>query len=388
MQELAQTYSWPIAPKRARVYAARRPVTAPTRIAAMPKRPRPSPDDDLAPQNYPNLNRVFYAAKPADYFGRRLANLMLTAGRAEDLDRLMDEGLSFRGLKTGTKNGPLPEPASGNSLGEERAKAAEHFVTAEAEVLFHHTAETLLRLYLAHEFQPGNAPPCPWLEISRERSFSAYKAKVAARFGSETDPADPELLNAVARVFHLVDDPTKLTGGEPVPMDEWRASVANIEGYLRGFAGEFLKRAPLYNAAKHGLALRADEGAMKLGDGALIKAEGPMIQVLEVRDAGGRPRWAMAHHFVKPDRQMALTYIAIELIERLWETARIRYLPDRPDQFQVRFFTGPSWLDLHLSDVGQTGGFELETMTMDLLYYRPLDDAAPDNAAGAARGHD
>jgi hypothetical protein len=85
---------------------------------------------------------------------------------------------------------------------------------------------------------------------------------------------------------------------------------------------------------------------------------------------------------------MALTYIAIELIERLWETARIRYLPDRADQFQVRFLSGPSWLDLHLSDVGKTGGFELETMTMDLLYYRPLEEGAPDNAAGAADGHD
>ena len=245
----------------------------------------PSPDDGLAPHNYRTLNETFYASKPADYFSRRLANLMLTAGRSADLDRLTDEGFSFGGLTAGPAR-PGPDDASP----EERAKAAEHFVTAEAEVLFHHTAETLLRLYLAHEFEPGHAPTCPWLEISRERDFRRFKEKVAARFSADTDPRDPEHLKAVARVFHLVDDPTTLTGGRPVPTEVWENSLVTIEGYLRGYAEQFLKRAPLYNAAKHGLALRADEGSMRLDDGSVIHAEGPMIQVLEVQDRDGRPR--------------------------------------------------------------------------------------------------
>ncbi len=62
---------------------------------------RPSPDDQLAPDNYWQLNRTFYAAKPADYFGQRLENLILTAGRSEDLDWLMTEGVTYRGLKVG-----------------------------------------------------------------------------------------------------------------------------------------------------------------------------------------------------------------------------------------------------------------------------------------------
>jgi hypothetical protein len=330
----------------------------------MPRPRRPSPDDDLDPRSFANLNRTFYGATPHDYFGRRLANLLLTAGRAPELDRLMDEGLSFRALKVGVQDGSRPR----ESTPEEGAKAAEDFVTAEAEVLFHHAAETLLRLYLAHEFAPGKPPACPWMHISRERSFSVFKARVAARFGSDTDPSDPEILAAVARVFYIVDDPTQLTTDPVVPMERWNASISNIEGYLRGFAHEFLKRAPLYNAAKHGLALRPGEGSVSYG-GELIHAEGPMIQTLEIKERNGRPIWTMVNHWVEPDRQIVLTFQAVQLIERLWAAAQIRYLPKRPAQFHLRFFDGPSWLEIRYSGPDDAKGMIVETMSIGLQYF-------------------
>jgi hypothetical protein len=158
---------------------------------------RPSPDDRLAPDNCRQLNRTFYAAKPADYFGQRLENLILTAGRSEDLDRLMTEGATYRGLNVaGHVEGGKTVRTDGRSP-EEKAKAAEHFVIAEAEVLSHHVGETLLRLYLAHEFPAGQAPPCPWLEISRLRSFSQFKDIVRRRFGPDSDPDETGLEIAV-----------------------------------------------------------------------------------------------------------------------------------------------------------------------------------------------
>lgn len=42
-------------------------------------------DDNLAPDNYGELNRAFYSARPSDYFNQRLENLMLVAGRHKDL---------------------------------------------------------------------------------------------------------------------------------------------------------------------------------------------------------------------------------------------------------------------------------------------------------------
>lgn len=342
---------------------------------------RPSPDDQLAPDNYRQLNRTFYTAKPADYFDQRLENLILTAGRSEDLDRLMTEGVTYRGLKVGGHvEGAKTVQTDGRSP-EDKAKAAEHFVIAEAEVLSHHVGETLLRLYLAHEFPAGQAPPCPWLEISRLRSFSQFKDIVRRRFGPDSDPDDPTNRAALARVFYLTDDPTKLAD-TPIPPDLWKMSLANIEDYLRGFAGQFLDRAALYNAAKHGLALLPSEMSMRLDDGSVIRADGPIIQYLKVREADGRPRWSQVNHWVKPDRQMALVFRACQLIDALWDVARIRYLPDqRPERFEVHLFGGARWHDLLLSDAQDTGGIVIEEMSFDLLYYLTAEEMAAEAAS-------
>lgn len=345
-----------------------------------------SPDDLLAVQNYPALNETFYSAKPHDYFGQRLQNLMLVAGNAEGLDRLLEAGLSFRGLNVA--GGP-PQGVSDEDTAKKRdeaAKAAERFVTAEAEVLSQHVGETLLRLYLAHEFPaPRQAPPCPWLELSRVRTPGDFKKQVARRFGEESDPQDPIHLAAVARVFHLVEEPASLTPTPP-PADQWSRSLTNIEGYLRHFASQFLRRAALYNAAKHGLAVLPTEISMKLGEGEVIKADGPVIRYLEVRERAGQPRWGEVHHWVKPDLQMGLVFRACQLIETLWEVARLRYLPAlRPETFQVRLFAGASVDDLIRSDLGPDGsGIVVEEMVFELLYYEaPREEGAVAQSAVA-----
>lgn len=284
--------------------------------------------------------------------------------------------------------GEGPKPADGGTRPEERAKSAEHFVIAEAETLAHHVGETLLRLYLAHAFAADESPPpCPWLEISRLRSFSKVKQQVNARFGPDSDPEDSANLAAVARVFHLTDNPAGLTD-KPIPEELWENSVRQIEGYLRGFAHQFLERSGLYNAAKHGLALLPSEMKMRLDDGALIRAEGPIIQYLEIRDRdNGRPQWFQVNHWVKSDRQMAFVHRACVLIETLWETARLRYLPaQRPVRAQIRLFGGPSWEDIMTSDATDTGGIVIEDMAVGLIYYMTAEEAAAEAANQIQQG--
>lgn len=230
-----------------------------------------SPDEQLAAENYARLNETFYAAEPADYFGQRLENLILTAGNPDGLHRLMQEGVTYRGLNVGGESQHRADPDDEAKETDKATKTAEHFVIAEAEVLAQHVGETLLRLYVAH----ASLPPCPWLEMSRVRSPADFKERVRRRFGDDTDPSDPAHLAAVARVFHVTDDPSSL--GPAPPQDEWDKSVANIESYLRHFAGQFLGRAALYNAAKHGLALMPTEMSVKLGDGSVLSAAKPVI---------------------------------------------------------------------------------------------------------------
>jgi len=370
--------------------------------AYVPK--KPSPDDNLSPLNFRSLNATFYAAEPADYFNRRLHNLILVAGNREGLDQLLSEGVRFGSLTVGGQPPKADSEATGTPDGEaasgqptsrrgrdaddgaakreqEAARSAAHFVSAEAELLAHHAGETLLRLYLAHEFAAGGpAPSCPPLDLARLRSFTEFKERVRLRFGERSDAEDREHRNAVARVFHATDVRENLLPAPP-PVDLWEKSLANIEGYLRAFAHQHLERAPLYNAAKHGLALTPTEMSVQMDDGSLLKAEGQVIQYLEVRDdRHDRPRWQQVTHWVKADRQMALVFRTCQLIEALWETARYRYLASRRGTgYNLNLFAGASYSELLFSGEQPKSGIVVEDMRVELLYETSDEDDAPES---------
>lgn len=186
---------------------------------------RPMPPDGVPdPAHLPALNESFYTARPQDYFGRRLQDLMLVAGNLAGLDDLFAKGVSFGALSAiGPQMGEglAPERAS------ERERQTQHFVIAESEVLCHHAGETLLRLYLAH----AGAPPSPWLELSQIRSPEEFKKRVRRRFGPDSNPSDPANLAEIARTFYLTDVPERI---QPPPApEEWSKGLAIIEGYLR-----------------------------------------------------------------------------------------------------------------------------------------------------------
>jgi hypothetical protein len=108
-----------------------------------------------AAENHRELNEAFYRARPHAYFNQRLETLVLIAGKSGQLDELLAQGVTLGRLKAG--GAPTPDLTEHQRAEAEQDR--ERFVIAEAEVLLHHAAETLLRLYLAHE----GLPPCPWL---------------------------------------------------------------------------------------------------------------------------------------------------------------------------------------------------------------------------------
>lgn len=334
-----------------------------------------SPDLHLSADNYRAVNRTFYAAAPADYFHRRLLNLVLVAGNRQGLDDLFSQGVTYRGFAVGKRADtsrsdadPAAQASQADSE-EEAVKSADHYVTSEAEVLAHHAGETLLRLYLAHEFRgSAKAPACPPLDLARLRSFSEAKARIARRFGEDSDPADRANLDAVARVFHATEIRENLLP-KPPPGEAWDESIELIEGYLRAFAHQHLSRAALYNAGKHGLALTPTDIGFQMDDGSLLKVEGPAIQYLEVRDdEAGRPRWEQVTHWVRPDRQIGLIYRTCEMIEALWQTARYRYLgPKETGGYKFHLVSGPTYHDLVFSDAPETG-VVIDDMRWQLAY--------------------
>jgi hypothetical protein len=321
---------------------------------------RQSADYLLTRDNYDRLNRSFYAATPADYFDQRLMNLLLMAGNPDGREELLQAGVKIGDLEYRRTAEDIADP-------EKAARAAEHFVIAEAEVLSHHIGETLLRLYLSH----AGHPPCPPLALARTRTPSAFKKRVRERF-VDRSPNDQTRLE-LAEVFHLMTDPTK--GTPPIEQSRWDASLDNLESYLRHFANRFMKGAGLYNAAKHGLALNPGEASFEML-GSPLRRSGPAIQYLDQRDdSSGRRRWAETIHWVVVDRELALVTVALQLIEALWANARTRYVRD-PDvtQVRVRTFENVPYRDLMWPK--GSSGFSIDDLSHDLEYWRDPSDPA------------
>jgi hypothetical protein len=107
-------------------------------------------DMDLVPDQFPALNERFYERCPAEYFGHRLRLLLTLWGRPDDVLDLYEEGVNVGELSVG---GHV----------DLREDSVERFVAADLEVLWHHTAESMMRAYLAHR----DLPECPWLEVAR-----------------------------------------------------------------------------------------------------------------------------------------------------------------------------------------------------------------------------
>jgi hypothetical protein len=313
----------------------------------------------LAPENYERLNHSFYSTEPHDFFGRRLGLLLLAASRGRDLDALGEAGIEVGLLKIG-RAPDAPPISEDERLEDDRLR--EKFVLTEAASLLHHASETLLRLYLAHE----ELPPCPWLEVARERHFAAFKAKVRKRIVERV--ADDDYLDALARVFYGSADPLP-----EITPDAWRDSLENIASWLRHFGRWFLDDAGIYNAAKHGLAIQADQLSFRImptdQPDAGIGADGDAVTFLQLDDEG---RWRIANRWIDLNELLVATWMATQLLGNLWMIGKWRYTEERPEQ--VKFFEGPLYGAFREALAKERSGIVPTHLSMTLTYYRTAED--------------
>ena len=312
-------------------------------------------DHLLAPEQFSELNEAFYRTRPWGYFEHRLRALMLTAGAPDKLLDLLREPVQHGRVQI---RYDAEDDAEGLARAEEDRK---RFLIAEGEVLLHHVSETLLRLYLAHE----PLGECPWLDLARVRNPGAFKDLVTDRFAS--DLSADERRERIANVFFGRPEPEWLAPAPPP--DEWKKGADNIEAFLSCYAHHFLE-ADVYNSLKHGLAVRPGDALMQLGDPELLKAEGPSIEYLSIRrDQSGNSRWNRSTKWVKPDRDIALIYIASRLIESLWSMAAYRYTNEPPKQLNL--WTKPTYTEVLRQAEGEEQNIVMDTAHMQLLYYKP-----------------
>lgn len=315
------------------------------------------PNHLLAPENDRGLNDTFYRARPHAYFNQRLESLLLVAGKPEQLAQLLAEGINIEKLEVGVASIHRDLSEQENAEAQEDR---ERFVIAEAEILLHHAAETLLRLYLAHE----DLPPCPWLKLSGEYSFAEFKSKVTTL---TEELGDEQRNSKVAAVFFGTAERASL---RPTPaVDDWNMGLQNVATWLAWYAAHFLD-AGVYNAAKHGLAVQAGNAEFQLGDDELISRSGSSLEYLvSYKNDSGRRRWRRTTQWLDLDRWMAYIFMASRLMKGLMAVARARY-------------TGAplTHLDLFLAprfeDTVPGEGIEFNKLSFDLLYYAdPASDA-------------
>ena len=268
-------------------------------------------DEGLLQDNYAALNADFYEGKPWVYFDRRLMHVARLAADPEGYHDALDEAVRLGPMEVAqVRRAPADDEPSGLD--------DQSFVAAEAQVLLHHTAETLLRLLHAHAPpSSGDFPACPWLTLSRVTSPRQFKGWVRSRV---LDSSADERQRVVEDVF---------AGTLDSDLD-----VETVATHIRLSARHFLE-ADSYNAAKHGFALQGSHSRLdvEVENVVAFEAQGLTIAWLAVR--GQDPRWVRTTRWFSVEATLALAFFATRLIRGLWESARHRYL-DEPISPELR----------------------------------------------------
>lgn len=287
-------------------------MTSPSGRAGRKPKPKPKPKPNpalasraksatVAPFEFYDLNRQFYAMSPHLYIRNRLTSLTLMIAEGDATDDLLASGVEFQGWKI--------QGDDERTTAEEK----EQYATIESVTLLHHSCEAMLRLYLAHEYRN----PCPWLALSSELSFAEFKRKLSALRASLVDQIR---IDDMLEVFTGTKDPTRLS----VPQADWDDHSLAIVQIFRFALDQVLDDANIYNASKHGLALRSAplDISLSSGDIPFALAGGPSLTFLERTGKPGAQVWQTTTAWISPTKLMAVTLLVSQMIEYMCAVAK------------------------------------------------------------------
>jgi hypothetical protein len=257
-------------------------------------------------ENYARLNNEFYETHPWVYFQQRLSHLILVAS---DRDRYRK--IFAKGIRLGSVELTIEVDANSTTY----PTPEQSYTAIDAELLLHHSAETLLRFVYAH----AEHDPCPWLRMSRMRSAGQFKGWVNNNI---VDAHREHVAALCARVFSV--DPKS-----PEDLD------AHVE-YVRLLAEHFLAADP-YNAAKHGMAVKGGSQRRKIVSDKwkLFDRDGMTLTWLALwpRDDAKHPaRWTLVSRISSTEATVAMVYITTQLMRGIWIRGRHDHLEEPWDE--------------------------------------------------------
>lgn len=331
------------------------------------------PPDSLRWRSIETINREFYRQRPHSYLLRRLVGLVVTVGRPDLVDSAFEDGITL---------GQHDVRWSGVKLDEDEEQS---YLTSEIEVLTYHSAESLLRLVLAHGRPDLPSPAFNLAGLNPQ-------AELYKRAKHNVVDADDESLDAliVASIHGCEAIPEgAFTSGADAPTDDGLAGGrANLRDLLRYAANYIGNRdyQDVYNAAKHGLAVRTGNAGFRLGGGPdgqpIIDQSGEALHCLSApRDRSKEVEQVTV--WSNPGLSFGFIQLALQVMDQVWSLGKFRYAAAdfESENFYFRTFEAPLWTDIQrlTYEMGPSRGDGMQFITMPTMRW-PLGwvlDRAP-----------
>lgn len=266
--------------------------------------------DKLAREIFPEMNASLYSSSPSTYFRMRLASAALHLKPTADM-LASDQSMSY-----GVVSAKWELPS------DDRVRV--EFVALDVTVLFHHAAETLIRLLFAHR----DTPNCPWLEVTRLTDFKKFKQSVDQLRKTKKSAWDRKKLGVV-----LLGGATPEDAGLDIDQETWDEHIDASIIFFSDVAGRLLDGANMYNTAKHGLAGIVDSSTrmeMKTDGVTHVLNDGPNIayphRVKERVDGVDQLKWQISLDAVLIDSDMLMIEAICKYIDSIFDVARRRYV--------------------------------------------------------------
>lgn len=258
-----------------------------------------------------HVNEQFYASRPADYLRRRMVHLLISTTSDEKIADIVANGLTLGEVVLQPEQQETP-------YDDGHRQSTDRFVAIEAEVLLHHTAETVLRMVFAHR----GWPKCPWIELSKLRVPRHFRDEVDALLALR----DPALRELVLEVFYAEIDPAAFA--VPPRSVEWTDSLESVGRVLRDFGRVVNGRADLYNTVKHGLGVHSGEHSITMTDDAsgktFLSHAGPGLSFVNYDKA--KDRWQESTVWIDVQGAVQRIDLGCRLLDQLWKVGQALYV--------------------------------------------------------------
>ena len=296
-----------------------------------------------------DINAEFYRQRPHSYLTHRLWSVAVMAGRPDLVTQALAEGLTIGGKDV---------TWSGLQLDAEEQQS---FATSELQILTYHTAESLLRLVLAHARPDLPSPAFNVAGLGYQGDLYQQAKRLIV------DASDDQLDRLITVAIHGFEAiPDGAFGGEG-PTDEMvvagRENLRHVLRHTAEHVGDPDYQA-IYKAAKHGLAVRTGNAGLRISgptpdDQPLLDQTGEALVCLSVPRRGER---GVEEVTVWSNPAFAIAYIhmALEVMEQIWQLGRYRFDQANfdPDELVIRLFDSPSLAELQrvTRDAGPSHG--------------------------------